>query len=146
MNVRFTCLPNADISDLTTLESQADDFKDAIALSKSNSTSLSDRFFESQHHRPSETEFVNSGSFSLSRCSVRSATSKLNHRQTKVKRRQLLDLMAGKNTPLINELLIQTSKNIQNISSSNSVTSRWSRPRLSSYTIKVFKFLCLLSF
>jgi hypothetical protein len=35
---------------------------------------------ESQHNinRPSENEFVNSGSFSLSRCRVRSATSKLN--------------------------------------------------------------------
>ena len=53
---------------------------EVIALSKSNSTSLSDRFFESQHNmnRPSETEFVNSAPFSLSRCRVRSGTSKLN--------------------------------------------------------------------
>ena len=46
----------------------------------------------------------------------------------------------------INELLSLTSKNIQNIESSISVTSCWSRPRLSSYIMSVFKFLCLDSF
>jgi len=54
--------------------------------------------------------------------------------------------MAGKNTPLINELLILASKNIQNIESSISVMSCWSGPRLSSYIMNVFKFLCLLNF
>jgi hypothetical protein len=69
---------------------------------------------ESLHNinRPSETEFVNSGSFSLSRCSVRSATSKVNptDRQTQTSPTPRQD--GRQKQALINELLIQASKNI----------------------------------
>ena len=82
----------------------------------------------------------------LSHCRVRSATTKLNptDRQTPTPPTPRQDGIQKQ--ALINELLIQASKNTQNIESSISVTSCWLRPRLSSYTMSVFKFLCLLSF